>query len=145
MDSVKSLIARVLYKPENGLAEQASEFYLFMVACFILPLVLLKMMLRPRYKLPPSPPSYPILGHLHLLGELPHQSMRDLAKKYGDIYLLRLGSVPAIVVTTPQMAREFLQKHDITWASRAGRSMSAVYLSYDYKGTILLCSKRIGI
>eukprot|EP00250_Pteridium_aquilinum_P030935 c42516_g1_i1 orf=56-289(+) len=32
---------------------------------------------------PPGPPAWPIIGHLHLLGELPHQSLCKLAQSYG--------------------------------------------------------------
>ncbi|KAG0624183.1 hypothetical protein M758_3G229800 [Ceratodon purpureus] len=111
-------------------------FYVSMIACFILPLLLLKLLIlqAKHIKLPPSPPAYPIFGHLHLLGTLPHQSMAHLAEKYGEIYSLRLGSVPAIVVTTPSMAREFLQTHDKIWASRTVRIKSAFYFSYNYSG-----------
>jgi len=123
------------FKPENGLTSQTPEFYVFLAACFIVPLLLLRLTLqRPKYKLPPSPPAYPFIGHLHLLGKLPHQSMANLSKKYGEIYSLRLGSVPAIVVTTPEMAREFLQTQDKVWASRTVRIASAFYFSYNYTG-----------
>lgn len=141
MDTAKAMLARIPYVPEDGLAKQTFEFYAFAVACFIIPLVLLKLMLRPKYKLPPSPPAYPIFGHLHLLGKLPHQSMAHLANKYGDIYSLRLGSVPAIVVTTPEMAREFLQTQDKIWASRTVRIKSAYYFSYNYSGESTLFQK----
>jgi len=135
MDAAKSILAGVSYRQENGIANQPPEFYVFLFACFVIPLVLLKLTLRPKYKLPPSPPGYPVFGHLHLLGKLPHQSMAHLAKTYGEIYSLRLGSVPAIVVTTPEMAKEFLQTHDKIWASRTRRIKSAYYFSYNYSGT----------
>lgn len=138
-DCVKSVMARIPYvefKPDTALTAQAPEFYVFVAACVIVPLLLLKLLFSgsPKYKLPPSPPAYPLIGHLHLLGNLPHQSMANLSKKYGEIYSLRLGSVPAIVVTTPEMAREFLQTQDKCWASRTVRIASAYYFSYNYTG-----------
>jgi len=63
-----------------------------------------------------------------------------LAKKYGEIYHLRLGSVPAIVVTTPEMAKEFLQTYDKIWASRTTNLASAFYFSYNYTGLSLSLS-----
>lgn len=141
MGCAKGMMAKVPcvgFKPESGLLEQTPEVYVLVVACLLLPVLLLKLNSRPKYKLPPSPRAYPITGHLHLLGKLPHQSMANMAKQYGEIYSLRLGSVPAIVVTTPEMAREFLQVQDKCWASRTTRISSAFYFSYNYTGDTLL-------
>ena len=56
-------------------------------------------------QLPPSPPALPVLGHLHLVGSLPHVSLRSLARKYGhDLMLLRLGAMPVVVVSSPPAA-----------------------------------------
>ncbi|XP_024400329.1 flavonoid 3'-monooxygenase isoform X2 [Physcomitrium patens] len=137
MDFAKSTVARISFeglKPEDGLSNQRVEIIVFLAAMFILPFVLLKLMRRPKLKLPPSPPAYPIIGHLHLLGKLPHHSIANIAKTYGEIYSLRLGSVPAIVVTTPEMAKEFLLTHDKIWASRTVRDVSGYYLSYNHTG-----------
>jgi hypothetical protein len=144
MDSVKAALAKVPtymhYSPDAGLAEQAPAFYLLLAALILIPLVALVKSQQPKLKLPPSPPAWPIMGHLPLLGKLPHQSMANLAKKYGEIYHLRLGSVPAIVVTTPEMAKEFLQTYDKIWASRTTNLASAFYFSYNYTGLSLSLS-----
>ena len=56
-------------------------------------------------KMRPSPPALPILGHLHLVGSLPHVSLRSLARKHGhDLMLLRLGAMPVVVVSSPPAA-----------------------------------------
>ncbi|KAL5975998.1 hypothetical protein ACLOJK_020328 [Asimina triloba] len=69
--------------------------------------------------LPPSPIALPFLGHLHLLGPLLHQSLDALAKRYGPIIHLRLGSMGnTVVVSSPALAKEFLKTHDIAFASR---------------------------
>nr|CAB3471705.1 unnamed protein product [Digitaria exilis] len=47
-------------------------------------------------RLPPSPPGLPLLGHLHLLGRLPHRALRSLAVAHGPVMLLRLGRVPTV-------------------------------------------------
>ncbi|KAF2298773.1 hypothetical protein GH714_027277 [Hevea brasiliensis] len=84
-------------------------------------------------QLPPGPPALPIIGNLHMLGKLPHRSLHQLAKKYGPIMSMRLGSVPAIVVSSPQAAELFLKTHDLLFASRP-MLQASLYMSYGNKG-----------
>lgn len=138
------MIMDVIYSLKNGLAEQTLAVQVLVAAVLMfLPLFVLVKLgqsnLKPpgaTRRLPPSPPSWPIVGHLPLLmgKKLPHQSMAELAHEYGDIYFLRLGSVPCIVVTSPEMAKVFLQSLDSIWASRSLRHLHAEYLSYNHKG-----------
>ncbi|CAL4957877.1 unnamed protein product [Urochloa decumbens] len=70
----------------------------------------------------PSPPwRLPVIGHLHLVGRLPHTSLRDLAAEHGrdGLMLLRLGAVPTLVVSSPRTAQAVLRTHDHVFASRA--------------------------
>ncbi|MCO5606378.1 hypothetical protein L7F22_060566 [Adiantum nelumboides] len=78
---------------------------------------------------PPGPPAWPIVGHLHLLGQLPHQSLCKLSKTYGPLLGLRLGAVPTIVASSPQMAKEIMQTHDLVFANRP-HSVAAVRNMY---------------
>ncbi|XVF09638.1 hypothetical protein REPUB_Repub07fG0111300 [Reevesia pubescens] len=84
-------------------------------------------------KLPPGPWPLPIIGNLHMLGNLPHQSLHHLAKKYGSIMSIRLGYVSTIVVSSPEAAELFLKTHDIIFASRP-KVQASDYLSYGTKG-----------
>ncbi|KAK8686662.1 hypothetical protein V6N13_125685 [Hibiscus sabdariffa] len=84
-------------------------------------------------KLPPGPRSLPIIGSLHMLGKLPHQNLHHLAKTYGPIMSLRLGSIPTIVVSSPQAAQLFLKTHDLVFGSRP-KMQASEYLSYGAKG-----------
>lgn len=68
-----------------------------------------------------------------MLGSLPHRNLQNLAKKYGPIMSLRLGSVPTIIVSSPQAAELFLKTHDTVFASRP-KAESSKHLSYGSKG-----------
>ncbi|KAE8767674.1 Cytochrome P450 71A4 [Hordeum vulgare] len=69
-------------------------------------------------RLPPTPPGLPVVGHLHLLGSLPHRSLRALAATYGPVMHLRLGRVPTVVACSAAAAEEAMRTRDLDFASR---------------------------
>lgn len=62
------------------------------------------------YQRPPGPKPYPIIGNLACLNgyDVPYQAFDDLAKQYGPIISLRLGSVPTVVVNGIDNIKEVL-------------------------------------
>ncbi|XP_066371482.1 zealexin A1 synthase-like [Miscanthus floridulus] len=70
-------------------------------------------------RLPPGPWQLPFIGSMHhLLGQLPHRAMRDLARRHGPVMLLRIGEVPTLVISSREAAREVMKTHDTSFASR---------------------------
>ncbi|KAF7111878.1 hypothetical protein CFC21_111833 [Triticum aestivum] len=70
-------------------------------------------------RLPPGPWQLPVIGSLHhLVRQLPHRALRDLAMRHGPVMLLRLGSVPTMVLSSPDAAREVLKTQDLAFATR---------------------------
>lgn len=83
-------------------------------------------------KLPPGPWKLPFIGHLHhVVGSLPHHSLRDLAKKYGPLMHLKFGEVSTIVVSSPKMAKEVLKTVDPACADRP-QSIASQIMWYNY-------------
>ncbi|XP_057787920.1 cytochrome P450 71A8-like [Salvia miltiorrhiza] len=70
-------------------------------------------------KVPPSPSKLPIIGNLHQLGSLLHRDLHSLAQKHGPLMLLHLGSVPVLIVSSADLAREIFRTHDLIFADRA--------------------------
>eukprot|EP01018_Ginkgo_biloba_P011309 Gb_11421 [translate_table: standard] len=83
-----------------------------------------------KLNLPPGPASLPIIGNMHMLGKLPHRALNALSKKYGPLMFMRLGLVPTVVVSSPDMAKEILKTHDRVFASRP-MSSATKYLFYN--------------
>jgi len=82
-------------------------------------------------KRPPGPRNLPLVGSLFLfLKSHPHVVLRDLATKYGPVIFLRMGQIDTVVVSSPEMAQEVLQKKDISFASRPSFLVSEI-IAYD--------------
>ncbi|CAJ1933969.1 unnamed protein product [Sphenostylis stenocarpa] len=69
--------------------------------------------------LPPSPPSLPLLGHLHLLSPSLHTSLHALSSTHGPLLLLRLGpSRRLLLVSSAAVAADIFKTHDLAFSSR---------------------------
>ncbi|PHT79028.1 hypothetical protein T459_17080 [Capsicum annuum] len=69
-------------------------------------------------KLPPGPTGLPIVGSLFELGSKPNQSLAQLAKTHGPLMTLKFGSLTTIIVSSADVAKEILHKHDETFSAR---------------------------
>nr|KJB62589.1 hypothetical protein B456_009G424500 [Gossypium raimondii] len=67
--------------------------------------------------LPPGPLGLPIIGNLPFIKPELHRYFSDLSRIYGPVFKLRMGSVLAIVINSPSLAKEVLKVQDAIFAN----------------------------
>ncbi|XP_061353995.1 flavonoid 3',5'-hydroxylase 1-like [Gastrolobium bilobum] len=81
--------------------------------------LIIRLLLRSSYKnIPPGPKGWPILGALPLLGTMPHVTLANMAKKFGPIMFLKMGTCDTVVISSPDAARAFLKTLDRNFSNR---------------------------
>ncbi|KAL5582685.1 hypothetical protein UlMin_015127 [Ulmus minor] len=85
---------------------------------------------NPSRKLPPGPKGWPIIGALPLLGSMPHVTLAKMAKQYGPVMYLKMGTCNMVVASTPDAARAFLKTLDLNFSNRPPNA-GATHLAYD--------------
>ncbi|KAJ7868861.1 cytochrome P450 [Mycena leptocephala] len=83
-------------------------------------LVLVLRIGRRQQGMPPGPPTVPLLGNAHMLGDGKdiHLKFTELARYYGDIFSIKIGSGTMIVLSSPAAIKEVVDKHGWTASSR---------------------------
>nr|AHI17493.2 cinnamate 4-hydroxylase [Dryopteris fragrans] len=95
------------------------EGALFSVLVVILASLAVVHLLRPKLRLPPGPLAVPIFGNWLQVGDdLNHENLSELARKYGEILLLRMGQRNLVVVSSPELAKEVLHTQGVEFGSR---------------------------
>ncbi|RWW65737.1 hypothetical protein BHE74_00026945 [Ensete ventricosum] len=89
-----------------------------------------------RFPYPPGPRGLPILGALLLVGASAHSSLARLAKRYGPVMFLRLGSHGCVVASNADAARAFLKTVDAKFANRPD-PISARDVSYQRQNLVM--------
>nr|QWK52341.1 cytochrome P450 705A37 [Isatis tinctoria] len=96
--------------------------FILIIMCFFPALYLFsRLFKKPKdgSDLPPSPPSLPIIGHLHLLlSTLIHKSLQRISNKYGPLLHLRVFNYAILLVSCPSVLYEIFKAHDVNISSR---------------------------
>lgn len=66
----------------------------------------------------PGPFAWPLVGNAMQLGQMPHITFSKLAKKYGNVYKIRLGCNDIVVLNGHTTIRQALIQHSIAFAGR---------------------------
>ncbi|KAL1334508.1 cytochrome P450 71D8 [Arachis ipaensis] len=101
---------------------EVSSSMVFIIISFLISAVWLWLAKKGKsvHKVPPGPWKLPLIGNLHQLAgsSLPHHALRKLANKHGPLMHLQLGQISAVIVSSPNMAREIMKAHDLAFADR---------------------------
>uniref|UniRef100_F6LHL9 Flavonoid-6-hydroxylase n=1 Tax=[Saintpaulia] hybrid cultivar TaxID=911500 RepID=F6LHL9_9LAMI len=97
--------------------------------CFLTPFIIRKFLSK-RRPLPPDPRGYPVVGALPLLGRTPHVALAKMAKLYGPIMYMKVGSRGMVVASTPEAARTFLKTLESNFLNRPTHAGPTI-LAYD--------------
>ncbi|MCY3542422.1 MAG: cytochrome P450 [Chloroflexi bacterium] len=76
--------------------------------------------------MPPGPRGLPIIGSMLSLRKNPHHALTRIARKYGDVCTVRLGSVPTIVISHPTLLRDAFSRVTLAdrWLSRITEALT---------------------
>ncbi|XP_057781287.1 6,7,8-trihydroxycoumarin synthase-like isoform X2 [Salvia miltiorrhiza] len=90
-----------------------------------LPLILIIYLIQKRRNpkntlAPPGPRGLPFIGNLHQFAATTdqHVYLWKLSRKHGPVMQMKLGSVPLLVVSSAESAREVLKSQDLAFCSR---------------------------
>ncbi|KAI3876251.1 hypothetical protein MKX03_028481 [Papaver bracteatum] len=73
------------------------------------------------WRLPPGPPGWPLIGNLLDLSyncKEPHKRLVQLQKKYGPIFMIRMGAMNTLVIASADAAMELFKSHDQAFINR---------------------------
>ncbi|CAI0406738.1 unnamed protein product [Linum tenue] len=80
-------------------------------------------------KLPPSPRSLPLIGHMHHLGPTLHRHLHTLSAQHGPLVHFHIGPKPCLLASTPDLAHEILKTNEPAFLNRP-KVANLHYLTY---------------
>ncbi|KAL3729210.1 hypothetical protein ACJRO7_026328 [Eucalyptus globulus] len=111
--------------------DEQSVLLLFIISLVIIFLTRKLIARKPDQNLPPSPPSLPIIGHLHHLKKPVHRTLLALSRTYGPIISFSIGTRRLVVVSSRSLADECFTHNDVVLANRP-QFILGEYLTYNY-------------
>ncbi|KAL0844070.1 hypothetical protein Bca101_017316 [Brassica carinata] len=96
-----------------------SENYLIAVFMAVVLATMISKLRGKKLKLPPGPIPVPVFGNWLQVGDdLNHRNLVDYAKKFGDLFHLRMGQRDLVVISSPDLAKEVLHTQGVEFGSR---------------------------
>ncbi|KAG6743815.1 hypothetical protein POTOM_052518 [Populus tomentosa] len=112
----------------SDMQDLAIPFLIFLASILLVQTVSAK--IGGKAGLPPSPRALPIIGHMHLLGPIPHQAFHRLSTRYGPLVYFFIGSKPCLLIaSTPEVAKGIIKINEASFLNRP-KLASLDYLTY---------------
>ncbi|KAJ8759722.1 hypothetical protein K2173_009823 [Erythroxylum novogranatense] len=96
-----------------------------LVLLVLLPLIAYKLYQRLRFKLPPGPRPWPLVGNLYDIKPVRFRCYAEWAQSYGPIIAVWFGSTLNVIVSSSELATEVLKEYDQQLADRHRNRPSA--------------------
>eukprot|EP00058_Branchiostoma_floridae_P016375 XP_002601863.1 hypothetical protein BRAFLDRAFT_121141 [Branchiostoma floridae] len=71
-----------------------------------------------RWRMPPGPFFWPIIGNIYFFSGRMYTTCTDLAKKYGDVFSLKMGMTDVVVLNSLDTVKEAFVKKGVDFAGR---------------------------
>lgn len=101
--------------PENTVSTAIVAFF---TACIVLVTCFLSYQARKYNNIPPGPKGWPFLGSLPSLAKDPVQYLNSLARQYGSVFSMYMGSRLAVVLNDYEAVYEAFDVHGDTFSGR---------------------------
>ncbi|XP_055943157.1 cytochrome P450 2J4-like [Argiope bruennichi] len=99
----------------------------------VLVAIISSLLKKSRRNFPPGPWGLPVVGYIPFLSKDVHLKFIELAKKYGDVFSLRLGSETVVVLNDTVSIREAFSKQEFL-----GRPPNSCFSVFDVKSPFFL-------
>ncbi|KAI3874186.1 hypothetical protein MKW92_053580 [Papaver armeniacum] len=89
-------------------------------------------------RLPPGPPGWPLIGNLLDVGNdymVLHKRLVEIQKKYGPIFMVRMGGLNTLVIASTDDAMELLKTHHQSFINRHPLQTPQPPAADDYQAT----------
>uniref|UniRef100_A0AAY4CJ69 Cytochrome P450 n=1 Tax=Denticeps clupeoides TaxID=299321 RepID=A0AAY4CJ69_9TELE len=117
-----ALLDKELEVKENSIIrEWSGQVQPALVTCFIFLFFLETCLWVRNFRLKkrlPGPFAWPVVGNAMQLGQMPHLTFAKLAKKYGNVYQIKLGCNNIVVLNGEATIRKALLQHSTEFAGR---------------------------
>ncbi|KAK1758584.1 cytochrome P450 [Echria macrotheca] len=84
-------------------------------------------------RLPPGPPTLPVIGNLHQIPtRRTHLQFAKWAKEYGDIFSLKFGPGTSIVISSPRLIKQLVDKKSNLYSRRPASHVGGIIAAGDH-------------